>query len=368
MGSSRNNRRAARLSPCDIRHILRAVPALARGDAEQLLRFVAEAESFGGDHPFEGEFLTQLGHLVQADWISYVEAADTSADTISVCLDRPGDDVLGASLDWSAIQPVQEAEDPLALHFLRGGCDAVKRSDFHNRRELHRTRLYHLMLEPCGLEYSLGVRLRSPPSSGFKVFSFDRCGRDFSERDRAIVDLLNPHLAQLYRAWEARRRLQAALALHESSRAAVVLLEADKRVAFASTAAHELLDAYFGKNGAHLPEQVMSWLGGRRQRDAADALRVENGDRMLVVERVDDALLLEERRPMPRLTPRERQILELVAEGRTNAEIAERLWVSPLTVRKHLEHIYAKLGVHTRTAAAAFARERPLQSLDAQLI
>ena len=40
--------------------------ALAPGDLERLLHFVAEAESFGGDHPFEGEFLTQLGRLVPA--------------------------------------------------------------------------------------------------------------------------------------------------------------------------------------------------------------------------------------------------------------------------------------------------------------
>ena len=72
-----------------------------------------------------------------------------------------------------------------------------------------------------------------------------------------------------------------------------------------------------------------------------------------MVELVDGALLLEEQQHLPRLTPREREILDLVAEGRTNAEIAERLWVSPLTVRKHLENVYAKLGVHTRTAAAA---------------
>jgi DNA-binding CsgD family transcriptional regulator len=37
----------------------------------------------------------------------------------------------------------------------------------------------------------------------------------------------------------------------------------------------------------------------------------------------------------------------------TNAQIAEALWLSPATVRKHLEHVYAKLGVRTRTAAAA---------------
>jgi DNA-binding NarL/FixJ family response regulator len=79
-----------------------------------------------------------------------------------------------------------------------------------------------------------------------------------------------------------------------------------------------------------------------------------------VVELVEGALLLEQRQWMPRLTARELEILSLVAEGRTNAEIAERLWVSFGTVKKHLENVYAKLGVHTRTAAAAFVRERRL--------
>jgi DNA-binding CsgD family transcriptional regulator len=332
------------------------MPALARGDAERLLRFVAEAESFGGDHPFDGEFLTQLGRLVPADWISYVEAAGMTTDTITVSLDRPGDEALDSLLDWPAIQPVQDTEDPLILHYREGGFDAVKRSDFHSRRELDRTRLYHLMLEPCGLEYSLGVRLRSPPSSGFKVFSFDRSGRDFSERDRAIVDLLHPHLVQLHRASEARRRLQAALALHESTRAAIVLLEADDRVAFASTAARELLDRYFGENGVRLPASLASWLRERGGKKTRDPLRIDADDRTLLIDLVDGALLLEEQRRLPRLTAREREILDLVAEGRTNAEIAERLWISPETVRKHLENVYAKLGVHTRTAAAAFVR------------
>lgn len=51
------------------------------------------------------------------------------------------------------------------------------------------------------------------------------------------------------------------------------------------------------------------------------------------------------------LTARERQVLLLVADGLTNARIAERLWITPGTVRRHLENVYAKLGVHTRTAA-----------------
>ena len=53
------------------------------------------------------------------------------------------------------------------------------------------------------------------------------------------------------------------------------------------------------------------------------------------------------------LTAREREILGWVARGKTNPEIARVLWISPGTVRKHLENVYDKLGVHTRTAAAA---------------
>jgi DNA-binding CsgD family transcriptional regulator len=56
------------------------------------------------------------------------------------------------------------------------------------------------------------------------------------------------------------------------------------------------------------------------------------------------------------LTPREHEILEHVASGLTNAEIARVLWISPGTVRKHLENTFEKLGVHTRTAAVAALR------------
>jgi RNA polymerase sigma factor (sigma-70 family) len=56
-----------------------------------------------------------------------------------------------------------------------------------------------------------------------------------------------------------------------------------------------------------------------------------------------------------RLTRREREVLSLVAEGMTNAEIAARLWISAGTVRRHLKHAYSKLEVDTRTAAVRAA-------------
>lgn len=63
-----------------------------------------------------------------------------------------------------------------------------------------------------------------------------------------------------------------------------------------------------------------------------------------------------------RLTPRELEVLRLVAEGTKNATIAAGLGISPQTVRKHLENIFAKLSVDNRTAAAAMLRAEPPRS------
>ena len=56
------------------------------------------------------------------------------------------------------------------------------------------------------------------------------------------------------------------------------------------------------------------------------------------------------------LSARELQVLHLLAEGLTNQEIAQQLYVSPNTVRVHAYHIYGKLGVHNRTQAVTKAR------------
>ena len=53
------------------------------------------------------------------------------------------------------------------------------------------------------------------------------------------------------------------------------------------------------------------------------------------------------------LTPREREVIYLAAQGKSNAEIASVLWVTPGTVKKHLENIYGKLHVGSRAAAVS---------------
>ncbi|AMO89276.1 bacterial regulatory s, luxR family protein [Corynebacterium simulans] len=74
------------------------------------------------------------------------------------------------------------------------------------------------------------------------------------------------------------------------------------------------------------------------------------------------AALLVERitRPEVALSGRELEILEALATGKSNKELAQRLFISEATVKTHLIHIYQKLGVDTRTAAVTVARERKL--------
>jgi DNA-binding CsgD family transcriptional regulator len=326
------------------------MPSLARGDEGRILRFVAEAESFGGTHPFEGEFLTQLAKLVPAGWLGYIHGPGGPGEEPSVFV-RPGDEDAYAFLQTSNEARAVNLTMPTFAHLERN-YGVVKLSDFLRGRSLHQTELYSVVLGPEACEDSLSVRL---PVPGMAQFVFDR-DTEFRERDRAVVETLIPHLVRLHRSHEVRRRLDAALAMHESSGAGVVLLEADGGVAFATAAASALLERWFGRNGSVPSEPLRSWIAERR-RGAAGPLRVERGGRALVVEHADDALLLEERRLVPGLTPRERELLELVADGKSNAEIAEQLWISAGTVRKHLDNVYAKLGVHSRTAAAAFLRD-----------
>ncbi len=60
------------------------------------------------------------------------------------------------------------------------------------------------------------------------------------------------------------------------------------------------------------------------------------------------------------LTARERQVLALLAAGMTNREVAERLVISEKTAGRHVENLYAKLGVHRRAEAARIAAEAGL--------
>jgi DNA-binding CsgD family transcriptional regulator len=331
-------------------YLWKAVPALASRDTERLLRFVAEAESLGGADPFTPELLVELGRLVQADWIGYNEL-DCVRRRMLFYVQRPGDQDAGDSLDaesWKLLE-----EHPICLQHERGDFRTLKLSDFMTRRELRRTRLYDEWFKPYAIEYELELAIPSPLWHT-RTFSFDRDGgRDFSERDRLVLDLLKPHLERLWREARTRRLLEAALDVLDGASEAdprgVVLLGSNREIEFASPPARRLLQKFFPETGAGLPAPLEDWLGS----GATGPLIRRRGGRELAVERSRGTLLLEESQSQIPLTAREREVLQWVARGKTNADIARLLWLSPATVRKHLENVYAKLGVRTRTAAVA---------------
>jgi len=148
----------------------------------------------------------------------------------------------------------------------------TKITDFYSTRQWHSTGMYTDHDRLTGTEHCLmlclpeaPLRTTADPGRHVRVYVIRGSGPDFSERDRALLTLLRPHLQQAY-------------------------LDAERR-----------------------------------------------------------------RHPVPRLTARQTDLMRLVAAGHTNTQIARRLGISEGTVRTHLENIYEKLQVTSRTAAVVRA-------------
>ena len=321
--------------------------AITARDAEQVLRFVASADELGDEHPVTPEVLQELGKLVEADEVGYCEQ-DRVRERIRYGVGRLGDDPFEPEVPYWEIAD----EHPVCSRHNTGRFEALKLSDFVTLKELRRSRIYALWFRPWGMERELNVAIPSPPWHT-KTFVFDRGvgRRDFTERDRRVLDLLQPHLGRLWHAARVRRQLRAALESIEGESEqdvrAVVLVGHGGLIEFASPAARRLLREYFGDHGQReIPASLSDWFAS-----GSPTFVFDRAAHRLTVSRSGSTLLLEETRDELGLTTRERQVLAWVARGKTNPEVAEILWVTPSTVRKHLENIYAKLGVHTRTAA-----------------
>jgi DNA-binding CsgD family transcriptional regulator len=358
------------------------VTVLRQADLQGALDFLREAETVTGPDPFPTELLDQLRALVQCDFVAFCE------------LDRPGRRVLGRTNCSNARAadgenpPSPDAAEqywrlrhqyPTCAHQDRtGDFSAIKLSDFVTRRELRGLEIYADYFRTVGVEFELVVGLPAPPWHT-KVFLFGSARRDFNERDRDLLNLLRPHLLHHYESARARRLAAALTACAEAS-GHLVVLDAGGRIEFASVSARRLMRDYCSsRNGARLPHVIEEWLAhdGRRMNGGSlpargKPLTIERDYRQLAVDRLngdDRALLLTEvARPLMDskvLSWREWQVIALVEEGKANAEIATGLSIAPSTVRTHLENIYAKLGVRSRTGA--LARVRELKCADDQL-
>ncbi len=213
------------------------------------------------------------------------------------------------------------------------------------------------------------------------VAAFAAGGTDYVTkpiRPREVLARIATHLQT------ARSQQQARHALDAFGHATLVVRERDGRRIWQTALARQLLAEHFGGGEVGLPPEVVFWVARESLRRRAGALPLTltvargarritfalhampehsfedggDGEWLIVMRESDDAAIVEAMTLAFGVTARESEVLYWVVKGKTNRDIGDILGTSPRTVTKHLEHVFAKLGVETRTAAAALAMSR----------
>jgi len=177
----------------------------------------------------------------------------------------------------------------------------------------------------------------------------------------------------------ARQMKQARSALDAFGQATVAVRAADGRLVWQTPLARKLLRDYFTVEHDQAPPRLLGWIAEAQKAAAenreppvlvADETRRllatlhdpshlgHEGEWLLVLREENHAAVIEALIAAFRLTTREAEVLYWVSKGKINKDIGEILGTSPRTVNKHLEHVFEKLGVETRTAAANLAMSK----------
>ena len=276
-------------------------------------------------------------------------------------------------------------EHPLIDNFIETGlCSPRKISDFMPTRKFQQLALYNECYRWVDTDAQITVGLPVSPN-WILLTTANRKRRDFTESDRRALAALRPHLIANYQTAVAlskfehqQNQLRGAL---ESSGSGYILLDRQGRLLFMTGRARLWLKKYFSdwiEARNSLPDPVARWSTHYIKRITEPELRIPalplertgNGTRLQIhfcTNHTSEQIVLvlkEERSEIClkaleclSLTPRETEIMGWVLRGKTNNEIGFLCDISPRTVQKHLEHIFQKLGVETRTAAALFVTE-----------
>jgi DNA-binding CsgD family transcriptional regulator len=271
-------------------------------------------------------------------------------------------------------------EHPLLLHY--NSDNVVKTTDIASKDHFKTTTLYNEFYRHLETETQI---LFSVPLSYEIVFFvvMSRHNRDFSERDRLILTLLKPHCVNALRNVTEQSRLTLERDLlrkgAEAQRQGAVLCNQDGIIIGVSELAREFCSKYFGvdiSEDSSLPEAFVRWFASEAcagilqmcpERVERECFIVEKDGKLLTIKLLNDVtsddflLCMNESDPTTLfqsiqqygLSPRETEVVHWLAKGKTNIEIAVILKISRRTTEKHLEHIFAKLGVETRIAAVA---------------
>ncbi|QYO66870.1 response regulator transcription factor [Leptolyngbya sp. 7M] len=287
-------------------------------------------------------------------------------------------------------------EHPIIHHYLKtGNGRAFMLSDFSSRQQVDSLEgLYQMSMRLLGLEDLMMIFLPvdstpTPESKQLKsnqkllTVNVLRSQRNFSERDRSVLNILRPHFFQAYQNAQAVTRMQQKQAqLNQTiEQLSLVILNYDGKVQHITQHAWTLLSQYFQVShhcNSPLPEVLQRWIKHQialfTQIDSFSlpnqSFQMESEGKRLTIRFIFDRkqgqylLLLEEDPPrtfsidsleLLGLTRREAEVLFWVAKDKSNGEIATTLGCSDKTIKKHLEHIYAKFSVQTRTGAVLSA-------------
>lgn len=349
---------------------------MGRLSATDLHSVLDVAREFGAVRDLDmlhSSLLPQMRRLVAYDSASFNHVAPDAREAIVTIVD-PVDSM------WAGAEEVFGAyahQNPLiAAAQVPGNYEVLKFSDLISRRQLHRLDIYDLVYARIGVEHQIAFTIPAP-SANVIGCALNRRRPDFSERDREVLRAVRPFFVQAYERLALRARAQATIAALElaadSNADGVILLAADGRVEFATERAGRWLGDLAGRYAwMGLPEPLESWSAA--QRDAAHAGRGLGGPLELrssegaltarfVADGVDgfDVILISGTRSRDYelralgLTERETEVMGLLGNGLSNTQMAIELDISERTIAKHLQHIYDKLGVGSRTAAVARA-------------
>ena len=310
---------------------------------------------------------------------------DDVPDNLSVlhdALDESGYSVLVATHGEAALQrALQVLPDIILLDAMMPGMDGFEVA----RRLKASAQTAHIPI----------IFMTGLTETEYLVAALEAGGIDYVTKPikpKEVLARMNVHLQGARRArQEVRQAGQARSALDAFGYASITVRASDGRLMWQTPLARDLLSEYFGSTEPPTPNfaplAVVDWL----HRHLADAQRQiepprlsvalgakrlsfrlhqqtgdgEGGggdgvgaDWLIIMREVSDVAAIEAMRLFFKLTAREAEVLYWVVKGKTNRDIGDILGSSPATAKKHLERIYVKLGVETRTAAAGMAMSR----------
>ncbi len=266
-------------------------------------------------------------------------------------------------------------EQPLFnAYVIERRTETLKITDLIAAEKFERTDVYNQFYKRVGVRNQLVSPLMISPDL-FVSCSANTDKQDFSERQKLMSELFAPHLVNAIRNAFAYQRLESAL---ETEACGIISINSAGETAFISEYARNLFGEYFAdekRESNALPEIIRNWLNETNSAVGEFALpqpplKIAGQKGELVVRRTynqtvrETTLLLEEKRiPSPQkfrhlpLTAREAEILFWITQGKSDTAISALCGISPRTVHKHVENLYRKLGVETRTGAMLKALE-----------